>query len=128
MPFDNKDISDDEDFNDMKEEIFDFQKNLEDYLIDKSNSNMRILYLGEGINTKEVQRYLLADLALAVASIILIFIFMCFQTGSLWLSIFGILEIILAFPCAVLTYYFIFSVNCFLFSSFLLIFMCFFGF
>lgn len=62
MPFDGKDLADDEDFQDMKEEIYDFQQDLEDYLKDASDNKMRVLYIGNGISMQEVQGYLLQDL------------------------------------------------------------------
>lgn len=110
MPFDHKSIEDDEDFADMKDDIDQFQEDLEDYLNDADTDDMKVLYLSNALARAEIQRLLYGDLALAIVSILLVYIFMCFQTGSFWLATLGIFQIILAFPCAILTYYFVFNV------------------
>ena len=71
--------------------------------------NLNFYYDNLALSTDAIQRQVVVDMMLAVASFVFIFIFMWFQTGSLWLTSWGIFGIISSFNITNLIYRVVFD-------------------
>ena len=85
-----------------------FAKNLEKKYKD-GVENMNFYYDNRALNQDAIQKQVLFDMMLAVASFVFIFLFMWFQTGSLWLTSWGIFSVISSFNITNLIYRVVFD-------------------
>ena len=72
-------------------------------------ADMNFYYFNEVLYSKSIQKQVIWDMLLAVASFLFIFIFMWLQTGSLWLTSWGIFSIISSFNISYLIFRVIFD-------------------
>ena len=70
---------------------------------------MDFFYDNEALNKDALERQVIFDMALAIASFCFIFIFMWLQTGSLWLTTLGVFSILSSFNITNLIYRIVFD-------------------
>lgn len=59
---------------------------------------VKVFFTGTGLSTLEIMQELMADVYLAFASIAFVLLYILFHTGSVMLSILGLLQIVIAVP------------------------------
>ena len=70
---------------------------------------MRFTYISATLYTEDINKQVILDLCLAIGSLIFIFLFMWFQTGSLFVSTFALLSVITSFCGANMLYRIVFG-------------------
>ena len=85
-----------------------FESRLNDKYKDKIGK-MNFYYDNPALNKAAIEKQVILDMMLAVASFIFIFLFMWLQTGSLWLTSWGIFSIISSFNITNLIYRVVFD-------------------
>ena len=99
----------DEQKDELKEKISQtFLDRLEDIYKAKLG-DMNFFYFSRTLMNKAIQKQVMLDMLLAVASFLFIFLFMWLQTGSLWLTSWGIFSILSSFNVANFIYRVIFD-------------------
>jgi hypothetical protein len=107
--FNSTDDRDDDQKEEIDKEIVDtFATKLEDTFKDGIGS-MDFVYNNVALFVDATIKQVILDMMLAVASFIFIFLFMWFQTGSLWITSLGIFSIISSFNIANLIYRVVFD-------------------
>ncbi|XP_071162133.1 protein dispatched homolog 1-like [Mytilus edulis] len=95
-------------------------ENIRDNLLD---GHMDLYYMSIKLFEYDVKKQAFADMKLAIGSFAFIFVFMLFQTGSFWITSFGILSIITSFLLTNLIYRFAFKYEYFGFFHIISIFI-----
>ncbi|VDI79206.1 Hypothetical predicted protein [Mytilus galloprovincialis] len=95
-------------------------ENIRDNLLE---GQMDLYYMSIKLFEYDVKKQAFADMKLAIGSFAFIFVFMLFQTGSFWITSFGILSIITSFLLTNLIYRFAFKYEYFGFFHIISIFI-----
>lgn len=107
--YNSTDDRDDDQRDEMDKRIVDaFAEKLEDTFKD-GVGNLDFVYNNNALFTDATIKQVILDMLLAVASFIFIFLFMWFQTGSLWITSWGIFSVISSFNIANLIYRVVFD-------------------
>ena len=81
-----------------------FKQDLKTYFSSKNTGNMDVLYFCTPVVGDEFVALILRDVQLALASCVLVFLWIWGQTGSLFIAIAGIFEIVFSLPLAFMVY------------------------
>ncbi len=107
--YNSTDDRDDDQRKDMDKRIVDvLATELEDKFKDGVGS-LDFVYNNQALLVDATTKQVVLDMMLAVASFLFIFLFMWFQTGSLWITAFGIFSVISSFNIANLVYRVVFD-------------------
>ena len=91
------------------------QKELEKYMLDSFKEtfdnlyedgvgDMNFVYTSGTLISVSITGFVYRDISLIIGSLLIIFVFMCIQTGSLWLTLFALLSIFTSFCATNLVY------------------------
>ena len=107
--FSSTDEKKDDQVEELNKRIVDiFATKLEDEYKD-GVGDMNFYYNNPALSADAIQKQVIFDMLLAVASFVFIFLFMWFQTGSLWLTAWGVFSVISSFVITNLIYRVIFD-------------------
>eukprot|EP01047_Picozoa_sp_COSAG01_P004743 COSAG01_NODE_158_length_23708_cov_7.921979_1_plen_852_part_10 len=79
----------------------------------ENNEDVEVTYLLSVVLFKEIFALLIGDMLLGVISFLVVGFYMWFQTGSLWISMFGMIEITISLPIAYFFYTYVFQIEYF---------------
>ena len=93
----------------------DQQKDLETYMLDNFKDtfdklyedgvgDLNFVYTSGTLISVSITGFVFRDMALIIGGLVVIFVFMCIQTGSLWLTLFALLSIVTSFCATNLVY------------------------
>ncbi|CAE8597581.1 unnamed protein product, partial [Polarella glacialis] len=86
----------------MKQDLLPSLQKMAHELQESQGSPIRLYFDGDGVNNLEVMQTLLGDLGLAAGSLLFVLLYVALHTGSLILSLVGMLVVCLAVPLAYL--------------------------
>ena len=78
-----------------------------------TGGQVEVTYLLSLLLFDEIFALIIGDMLLAVISFVVVGFYMWFQTGSLWISMFGMIEITISLPMAYFVYTYIFQIQYF---------------
>eukprot|EP01043_Picozoa_sp_COSAG02_P071184 COSAG02_NODE_12905_length_1474_cov_1.142545_1_plen_365_part_10 len=97
--------------NSVRNEYYD--KSTVDEPDDRTGGQVEVTYLLSTLIFDEIIRLIVGDMLLAVISFAVVGFYMWFQTGSLWIAMFGMLEISMSLPIALWVYTYVFGIEYF---------------
>ena len=107
--FSNTNDEEEEQSKKLNEMIVDLFSSILERKHDNGVGNMNFYYNNIALRRNAIQNQIIYDMMLAIASFVFILIFSWFQTGSLWITAWGIFSIVSSFNITNLIYTFVFD-------------------